>query len=250
MKCNRCRGSPQAVYCVRLFGGFALSHHDNPVHLPHGNQRLVAFVALGGLVCRSEVAGVLWPEVDDARANGCLRTAIWQIHRCCPRLLVSYGKELGLSDDTYVDTIDFEALAHCVFREPQSVPLVELTHDWIRKRLLPGWYDEWVIVAQERLWQLQLHVLEAAGEELLCRGKPGPALWAASSAANAEPLRESAHRLVVRIHISEGNLSAATAHYQNYVSMLRRELGVQPTKQFQALMDGFSDSLQSRKQWH
>jgi len=244
MKCNKCRGSPQVAYCVRLFGSFDLSYRHSSVQLRRGSQRLVAFVALNGQVCRTEVAGVLWPEVDDAHANGCLRTAIWQTHRYCPGLLVSYGNDLRFSDDTYVDTIDFDVLARCLFEEPQSVPLVELTRDWIGKRLLPGWYDEWVIHAQERFWQLQIYVLEAAAEELLARGKPGPALWAASSAVNAEPLRESAHRLVVRIHLSEGNLSAATAHYRHYASMLYHELGVRPTKQLQALMAGFSHSVQ------
>jgi DNA-binding SARP family transcriptional activator len=109
-------------------------------------------------------------------------------------------------------------------------------NDAILRRLLPGWYDEWVLLAQEQFRQLQLHVLEVAGEELLSREKPVPALWAALDAVDAEPLRESAHRLVIRIHIAEGNISEAIRHYLRYSSLLHEELGVQPTKQLQELV--------------
>jgi DNA-binding SARP family transcriptional activator len=227
-----------AAFSVKLLGGFDLLCDQHPVRLPLGDQRLIAFLALRSRASRAEAAGSLWPEVDDLRAHGCLRTGIWQIQRCCPGLLVTQGKELRFGNDVYVDTIDFEGRAHRILREPQNIPLAELMDDAILRRLLPGWYDEWLLHAQEQFKQLQLHVLEVVGEELLSREKPGPALWAAFDAINAEPLRESAHRLVIRIHIAEGNASEAIRHYRQYSSLLHDELGVRPTKQLQELVGG------------
>jgi DNA-binding SARP family transcriptional activator len=225
-----------AAFSVKLLDGFDLLRGRDPVYLSLGDQRLLAFLALRSRTSRAEVAGSLWPDVDDPRAHGCLRTGIWQIQRCCPGLLLTQGKELRFGNDVYVDTIDFERRAHRILREPQNIPLVELMNDAILRRLLPGWYDEWVLLAQEQFRQLQLHVLEVAGEELLSREKPVPALWAALDAVDAEPLRESAHRLVIRIHIAEGNISEAIRHYLRYSSLLHEELGVQPTKQLQELV--------------
>lgn len=123
-------------------------------------------------------------------------------------------------------------------RSPTASPLTELTQDVSWRELLPGWYDEWVLVEQERSRQLQLHVLEAASEELLFRHKPGPALDAALAAVQAEPLRESAHRLVIRIHLFEGNISEVIRHYTRYLRLLRDELGVTPTEQLVQLVAG------------
>ena len=110
---------------MRLFGGFCLSCGQHPVHLPGGSQRLIAFLALRSRACRAEVAGSLWPEVDDTRAHGSLRTSIWQVHGCCPGLLVTRGNELRFGDGVYVDTIDFEKRAHRILQEPQNLSLAE-----------------------------------------------------------------------------------------------------------------------------
>ena len=91
-------------------------------------------------------------------------------------------------------------------------------------RLLPGWYDDWVVLEQERWDQLRLHALEAAAEVLLCRGQHVLALEASLVAARSELFRESAHRVIIRVYLAEGNWGAAMQHYQDYQRMLRREL--------------------------
>jgi DNA-binding SARP family transcriptional activator len=219
---------------VGLFGGFRLFDYRHHVRIPRNCQRIVAFLALHSPVGRAAVAGSLWPEVDDARALGSLRTGIWQVHRCCAGLLVADADHLRFSERVRVDTIGFGERAHRILNKPHDVTLTELTCE--RQELLPGWYDDWVLPERERSRQLQLHVLEAAGEELLSRRKPGPALCAALDAVLLEPLRESAHRLVIRIHISEGNTCEAIRHYQRYLRLLRDELGVSPTEQLEELV--------------
>lgn len=221
---------------VRLFGGFRLLDNWHHTRIPRNCQRLVAFLGLHSSAGRAEVAGSLWPEVDEGRALGSLRTSIWQVQRCCAGLLVADAGQLSFSERVHVDAIDFEERAYRILHKPQNLALTELTCE--RQELLPGWYDDWVLVERERSRQLQLHVLEAAGEELLSRHKPGPALCAALDAVQVEPLRESAHRLVIRIHISEGNTWEATRHYRWYLRLLRDELGVSPTEQLEELAAG------------
>ena len=103
-------------------------------------------------------------------------------------------------------------------------------------RLLPGWYDDWVVLEQERWDQLRLHALEAAAEVLLCRGRHMLALEAGLVAARSELFRESAHRVIIRVYLAEGNWGAAMQHYRDYQRMLRRELNLAPTTAMDELM--------------
>ena len=46
---------------------------------------------------------------------------------------------------------------------------------------------------------------------------------------SAEPLRESAHRAVVRAHLAEGNIVEAVRAYEAFRDLLAAELAVEPT---------------------
>jgi DNA-binding SARP family transcriptional activator len=49
------------------------------------------------------------------------------------------------------------------------------------------------------------------------------------AAVSAEPLRESAHRELVEVHLAEGNVAEAVRQYDVYRHMLRRQLGLAPS---------------------
>jgi DNA-binding SARP family transcriptional activator len=59
---------------------------------------------------------------------------------------------------------------------------------------------------------------------------------AAYAAVRVEPLRESAHRLVVRVHLAEGNVTEAVRAYENFRVLIADELGVRPTAQMEDLV--------------
>ncbi len=93
-----------------------------------------------------------------------------------------------------------------------------------------------MLLERERLRQLRLHALERAAEELSRRGEHGQALDAALSCVRLEPLRETGHAAVLRIHLVEGNLSEALRHYDGYRALLRAELGLAPSAQMTSLV--------------
>jgi DNA-binding SARP family transcriptional activator len=62
------------------------------------------------------------------------------------------------------------------------------------------------------------------------------ALDAALAAVAVDSIRESAHRIVVKVHIAEGNSASAIRHYQWYRGLVRRELGVAPSRQMDELI--------------
>ena len=53
-----------------------------------------------------------------------------------------------------------------------------------------------------------------------------------------EPLRESAHRLLVRIYLAEGNAFDAIRQFRLYRELAGSRLGIEPSAQMLDLMHG------------
>jgi DNA-binding SARP family transcriptional activator len=127
---------------------------------------------------------------------------------------------------------------------PEDADLAEVSRS---DELLPGWYEEWVLIERERLRQLRIHALEALGERLIATRKFGRAVEAGLAAVAAEPLRESAHRILIRADLAEGNQAEALRHYWMYRRLLWDELGLRPTSQIEGLIEGMKDS--AKMEW-
>lgn len=95
--------------------------------------------------------------------------------------------------------------------------------------LLPGWYEDWVIFERERLRHLGMHALEAAARRLTAQGDYPAALDAALHAVRREPLRESAHRAVILVHLAENNVVEALRAYKRFRILLVEQVGVEPS---------------------
>lgn len=211
-----------------LLGGFAFRIDGEEQLLPRGGQRLLAYLALQPGRQRELVAGMLWPEVLATRALGNLRSTLWRMSRAGVRVPVN-GPSLALPDDVQVDVHRLQR----TMRDDQQLELVAEAHRWFwsaqGNELLPGWYDDWVLTERERLRQLRLHVGEALAERLHRSGRHAAALQVALQVVSLEPLRESAHRLVIEVHLAEGNLSEAVRQYRTCCALLSAELGVGPS---------------------
>ena len=102
--------------------------------------------------------------------------------------------------------------------------------------LLPDWYDDWAVAEAEEWRQLRLHALDALAERLTAAGRYADATSAALAAVKAEPLRETAHAVLIRVYLAEGNRAEALSAYEHYRALLRTELGLEPTPLIQALI--------------
>ena len=69
-----------------------------------------------------------------------------------------------------------------------------------------------------------------------CRTDGRQDAGAAPATASGSPLRESAHRTLVRVHLTEGNTTEALRAYAFFREMLLDELGVLPTEQMTRLV--------------
>ena len=218
---------------VQLGAGGASSALEE---LPHGVQRLVAHLCLSGRPPRSTVAGQLWPEVSEEHAHGSLRSALWRLQKAAPGLVTVSAGRLSLADGVRVDVRELDDWVRRV-RDPRSgLEDVELPDAGLLGELLPGWYDDWVMLERERVRQVRMHALEQVAVRLTAAGRHGDALQAAYAAVRAEPLRESAHRTVVRVHLTEGNVAEALRVYEQFRALLADEIGARPSEHMARLV--------------
>jgi DNA-binding SARP family transcriptional activator len=219
---------------LTLLDGFALEvrRADGVMvldDLPRGARRLIAHLGLCGRPGRGAVAGHLWPDVPEDHAQGSLRSALWRVQKVVPGLVEASGGALGLAPGVRVDVREFTAWARQVMDPRAGVDTGSPPDVALGGELLPGWYDDWVLLERERLRQLRLHALEALADKLVAAGRCGEALQAAYAAVRIEPLRESAQRAVVRVHLAEGNIAEAVRAYTVFRGLLAAELGIEPT---------------------
>jgi SARP family transcriptional regulator, regulator of embCAB operon len=225
---------------ISLLDEFRLEEDGVSVLLPTGSQRLLAFLALKGRsVRRSVAAGTLWPAVTEDHASSSLRSALARLSPGARAGVLATTKEIGLSGDVAVDLWESQELAHLMTAPERSSQASEPDVDAIADlstEILPGWYDDWVLVEAEDWRQVRLHALEALADRLSQRRKYADAAMAALAAVRAEPLRESPRAALIRVHIAEGNPSEALREFTRYGELLGLELGIEPTERLRGLV--------------
>lgn len=218
-----------SMWDLRLVGGWQLLRAGRPVKVALRQQRLLAALALYGRQPRSSLAGLLWPDSTDAQAAGSLRESIFLVNRQVPTLLEQTADSVGLKEDVGVDVRQIKVLATRLEENPGLSLQRTLLQEMQDAHLLPGWYEDWVVSEQERWQRLRLSVLERLAKLLLAKGHTDAAMEAACAAIAIEPLRESAHRLLMQCHLAEGNNAKALHAYQSLSLRLRQEYGASPS---------------------
>jgi len=225
-----------------MFKGFELTLDGIGVPLSNGPQRLLAYLALQERsLPRTHIAGVLWGDVPDERAAGNLRSALWRLRQLGLELVGSARDYLVLSSQVVVDVRETDRLAKRVMDRGTDVSTLKLEELPFAGELLPGWYDDWVIFERERQRLICLLALETLCERWASAGHYAEAVMAGLAAVASEPLRESAHRALIKAFLAEGNPGEAIRQYGLYQDILREELRLEPSAQITKLVTGLSD---------
>jgi DNA-binding SARP family transcriptional activator len=224
---------------VLLLDRFGLARGAAPVVLTPASQRLLAFVALAGRAVRRDLAaGVLWPAVSEERAHASLRSSLARLGKRSSGLVRAVGQDVSLAAGVCVDLHEAQKVARRLLAgagaaRPAAAAAAIGT---LSMELLPGWYEDWVVLEAENWRQLRLHALEASAVVLAGARRFAEAVSAAQAAVRADPLRESPHAALIRVHLSEGNQSEALREFERYRERLGTALGLEPTAELRALL--------------
>ena len=225
---------------LTLMGRFALWRGDRELAVAASGQRLIALLALRDQpMGRFRAAGILWPDYQVKRSLAGLRTALWRVNQCSAGLITASPSVLALDAGIQIDVHHLLAFArHLSGTGPRdqdadlfSPTVADLTCD-----LLPDWFDDWVQSEREGLLRTRLHILDSLAHRLSASGRHADAIHAALAAIRLDPLRESAHRTLIELHLAEGNRSEAWRQFQRCRRLLREELGVDPPESMRLLL--------------
>jgi len=228
---------------LSLLGGFVFSvGGDALLGISAGSQRLLAFLALRDrAMTRNQVAGTLWPESTDEHASASLRSAMSRLNGPAREALKVTAGDLGLAEGVVVDVRNSKSLAHRLIdrdARPTEDDIGGPAVTALSEDVLPGWYDDWAVIAAEDWRQLRMHALEAVAARLTAADRLAEAAAAALASVRTEPLRESARAALIRVHMAEGNQSDALGEFERYRVLLRAELGLEPSAQLSQLLAG------------
>ena len=232
---------PRTAGDISLLGGFVFSvGGDALLGISAASQRLLAFLAVSDrTVTRHRLAGTLWPESSDDHASASLRSALSRLDGPARPAVAVTAHDLGLAEGVAVDVHYSQALARRLIDRDAARSDADIGAGAVAALsddLLPGWYDDWAVIAAEDWHQLRIHALEAVAARLTAADRLAEAAAAALAAVRAEPLRETSRAALIRVHLAEGNQSGALGEFERYRVLLRAELGVEPTSRLVELL--------------
>ncbi len=202
---------------------------------------VLAFLALeGGMQPRARLTALLWPELEETQARGNLRNILTYLRDALDgeaHVLIE-RHAIGLRDDTV--RIDVRALERVSGMSPAQLEGVVRAHrgELLESFALPDApeFEDWLATQRELLRQRFDAVLERLLELYESGDEPERALEIARRRLRLEPLNEVAHRQVIGLQLRLGNRGAALEAYRACQTVLRRELGVEPSPQTSALV--------------
>ncbi|MFQ5343353.1 MAG: BTAD domain-containing putative transcriptional regulator, partial [Anaerolineae bacterium] len=204
---------------------------------------------------RSVLAGIWWPDVPENRARRALSQALWHIRRALPDTVAADGDAIRIPPEVplWVDVAAFRALLEPHLSdvwsehgemsrryadpEQRQTVLDDLRQavQLYRGDLLEGFYDDWVMLERERLRELYLQALESLSHLESAAGRYEAALESALALAQADPLREAAHRDLMHLYARLGRPEAALQQFAVCRQILRDELDLEPGPETAAL---------------
>lgn len=227
------RATPQVS--LTLLDGFAVSEDGIEARLGAAARRLVALAALRPRpLSRPQMAAGVWPHLDDTTAAASLRSTLSRLRAASPHLLQRDATQVRLGADVRVDAWELEELAVRLVDGGDAQEKVVL--DRLTTVLLPDWQEDWVVFERERLRDLCLHAIEAHAARLAERRSFALAILAAHEVLRADPLRESAARTLIEIHLAQGNQAQAVRYYLDLRQRLRSALGIEPSEEMRSLV--------------
>ncbi len=220
---------------ARLLGQFEVFVQDHPVIIPsRPAQSLFAYLLLHPNKShrRERLAGQFWLTSSEVNARSNLRHELWRIRKALGHGAEAYlqSNDLGV---TYCpqpgDQLDVNVFKACTGNENSTEVLLQAVSVY-GGELLPGFYDEWVILEREYLQAEYERKMERLLDHLLAEGRWNEALkWGEVWIASGET-PEPAYRALMIAQAGLGNMAGAITQYHRCEEALSRGLGISPSE--------------------
>jgi DNA-binding SARP family transcriptional activator len=211
-------------------------------------QALLAYLACSRVESHSRdyLATIFWGDLPECHTRHSLRQTLYVLRLA----LASHAPSVLCGDSTsvwldrsqiVVDVLDFERLittgtqsslehASALYKGPFLAGIVGGVLE----------FEDWLRTERDRLQELAIRACGKLAEMQHDAGMIERAIGSAQRVLGIDPTEESAHRMLMRLHVAEGRPAAARRQYERCARMLHRELGVEPNTETKNLLRAIS----------
>ena len=228
---------------IRLLGQFDVRIDGKRVAISSRvGQSLFAYLALtAGIPHRREkLAGMFWPNTSDENSRKNLRNELWRIRKAISAQQSTETEYLLADEFTLTFNHGAEYWLDVSQMERPDLDLQSLTSNLslYKGELLPGFYDDWIILERERIQAVFESRMEQLLEQLVVAER-----WIAIQEWGERWLTfgkapEPAYRALMLASGVRGDMAKVGSLYQRCTDELQEQLGVQPSAETRALYDG------------
>jgi DNA-binding SARP family transcriptional activator len=211
----------------------------SPSPVPNSLQPFLGFLSLErDTGChRDRVIESLWPDIPSEQGRRRLNTTVWRARRLLGEgrngvLVASRAGHLSLDSAALaidvapaVRALSDKRRAAAASGDPQALEELRRAVLVEASAFMAGNYHEWVVRARDRL---ELAVVNGVATLLELASTPSDAIGWAELLVRLDPLREDAHRRLMRLYAETGRRADALRQYDLCAGRLRDEIGVEP----------------------
>lgn len=189
-----------------------------------------------GAHTRLELAGLLWGDMNEARARANLRSALHNIRQVLPEVLEVSRSIVAISPTAALE-IDVRLIQNTVRRPAQIAGRLDAVQFCAshRAEFLEGFYidsapefDAWVLQEREHLRLIYLQCLEKLADAAARQGDWSQAIEVTRQMLALEPWLESAQRRMMLLLARSGHCNQALAQFETCRQVLDEELSISP----------------------
>jgi WD40 repeat protein/DNA-binding SARP family transcriptional activator len=230
---------------VKLLGQFQVLADGRKVVIPsRAGQSLFAYLLLtaGTLHRREKLAGLFWPETSDDNARHSLRHELWRVRKAISGPTpagVDYllSEELGVTFNPKADYwLDAVQLESAISAEESSTELLSRLGLY-QGELLPGFYDDWVVMERERFQALFETRMQQLMKLLIQEQRWPTVLEWGERWISLGQTPEPAYRALMLAYATLGDRAQALAAFRRCAVALEKEFGVEPALETRALYE-------------
>jgi predicted ATPase/DNA-binding SARP family transcriptional activator/TolA-binding protein len=232
---------------LSLLGTVAVTLNGERVtrQAPAKSLALLCYLAVTGRRhSREKLAGLLWGNSPEVRAQASLRKALSGLRKLSETALITTRRNVAFNHDSdyWLDVEVLESALAADGADPETQQALREAVDLYRGEFLEGFsvrqaiaFEEWVLGERERLRQSVIQGLHRLSVAYAQRGEVSAGIEYTNRLLAMEPWQEEAHRQLMTLLASSGQKSAALAQYEACRRILADELGVEPLPETQAL---------------
>ena len=241
------------LWFLRLFGQFS-AESDGETLTRFRTQKTAALLAY--LAChpdrshpREELIAMLWPDADPDAGRHSLSQALTSLrHQLEPPGVASGAVVVSDRNTVRLESGRLLGRRHPLRRtccgsgardragRPAHAARA-CCGGLYAGELLPGFYEDWVLVRRDRCAAQMLDALRALSAETSAAGLIELAIdYSRRRAVSVDPLCEEAHADLMTLYALAGRASSVTRQYAELERILRRELDVEPSEETRRLL--------------